>query len=104
MEADEVLEWRTYLSLEPRGQLRSDYHAAQICYAIYTIMSSFSGGKNKIKLKDCLLDFEQKEKDLDKVTLKNVMIMAQAFGRNKAGIPNLIKKIQDIEKNNEVDD
>lgn len=77
MPHEELILWRFYLS-EPRGDARSDYHAAQITQAIYTIAQSFSKNSKKIKMEDCLLKFESPETNKVK-QIEKYKLMAKAW-------------------------
>lgn len=102
MQADEVLLWQHYLSEQPRGWRRLDYHAAQITQAVYTVISSFSSESEKIKLKDCLLKFEdQSSEDADKATIRNIMMIGRMFGKNMAEkIPEIMRKAKEVDSRN----
>ena len=100
MEADEILQWQEWLTTEPRHFRRLDYLAAQITQAVYTVLTSFGGGK-EIKFEDCLLKFENKQTDPDKATVKNVMMIGRMFGKDGIpGMPNLLEKIKEIDSQN----
>jgi len=75
MPHEELLMWRFYLA-EPRGDARSDYHAAQITQAIYSIAQSFSKNSKKVKMEDCLLKFEAEDKSKQ---VQKYKLMAQAW-------------------------
>lgn len=99
MDAVEVQMWRLYLS-EPRAEDRSDYHAAQICHAIYTVIQSFSGGKVKMELEDNLLRFTTEEEKEDQSMYKNIAALAAMFGKTGAGISSqIIDKINSSKDN-----
>lgn len=84
MEADEVLLWQEWMSSEPRGMRRMDFHAAQITQAIYGIMNRFTAGSKPVRLKDCLLTFKTREADNQQDNLKNAIVLLAAFGgKNK---------------------
>tara|TARA_R110000868_G_scaffold329682_1_gene590479 strand:+ start:442 stop:732 length:291 start_codon:yes stop_codon:yes gene_type:complete len=76
----EINLWTQYLSMEPRGDDKSDWHAAQVTQSIYTILSSFSKNQKPPKLNDCLLKFESERPKSD--NKKNIMIMKAMF-KNK---------------------
>jgi hypothetical protein len=102
MEASEVELWQYYLS-EPRGEDRQDYHAAQICHAIYTILASFSSQDIKLKLEDNLLKFSEIKTEAEaaeEATLKNVAIMQAMFSKSDVGLK-LVDKLNSIEKDTE---
>jgi hypothetical protein len=85
MQANEVYMWQTWLTQEPRGMRRHDYHAAQISLAIYTILQSFSGSNKKIGIEDSLLKFEEvnSQKRQEDQNITNALAMLQMFGRGK---------------------
>ncbi len=110
MPAEEVILWRAYLC-EPRGEARSDYHAAQVCQAIYLIATSISGGKSNIKLEDNLLKFtsvesgEVSKEDADKRTLQTVMALQSMFGGTVPGFDGeVVKRIETIENDKRAND
>lgn len=101
MEADEVELWQYYLS-EPRGEKRSDYHAAQICHAVYTILTSFGDGKTKLKLEDNLLKFEPYKSDEERAeesVLKNIAVLQGMFGASSKPLVDKLKSV-DRDKDN----
>lgn len=72
---------------EPRGDRRTDYLAAQITQAIYTIMASFGGGKTTVKLEDCILKFNSGDDDYtqeeaDRRTLASIAAVSALFGKS----------------------
>ena len=100
MEASEVELWQLYLS-EPRGEDRQDYHAAQICHSIYTILASFSEKDIKLKLEDNLIKFGEHKTEqemADEDTLKNINIAQAMFGGiGKEASLSLVDKVNSVE-------
>jgi hypothetical protein len=99
MEASEVELWQMYLS-EPRGEDRQDYHAAQICHAVYTILSSFSSQDIKLKLEDNLLKFSEIKTEAEMAeesTLKNIAIVQGMFGNEGLKLVDKLKSIETTE-------
>ena len=96
MDASEICLWQMYLS-EPRGEDRADYHAAQICHSVYTILSSFSSNDVKLKLEDNLLKFSEyktEEERAEESTLKNVAIMQGMFGNAGSELVDKLKSVE----------
>jgi hypothetical protein len=91
MDADEVLMWQTYLALEPHGEKRLDYNAAQITQSIYTFMSILSKNSKNISIEKCLLKFQDPESTKDQQN-RNVHTMLMAFGAKK--IPKLKHQLE----------
>ena len=87
MEASEVIEWQYWLALEPRGDFRRDYHAAQITHAVYSILQAFSKNSSKISLEDNLLKFTDADNayDIEDKNKKNAMAIMSAFGKKFSG-------------------
>ena len=94
-----MLLWQHYLTMEPRGEKRSDYHAAQITHAVYSFMLAMGNSKTKISLEDNLLKFKspfdvEDPKEIKKRELINALAIARAFGAKT-----LPKLEEDINKN-----
>lgn len=105
MEADEVLGWKYYLASEPRCWKRIDYQSAQITQAIYQILTSFSGSKNKqVTLDQCILKFidgEEMEAKRKRDLVKQGMALMQMMATNskmKGKVKGLDKLKEDIKK------
>jgi len=101
MDAVEVGMWRHRLS-EPRGEDRADYHAAQICHAIYTVISSFSQNNIKLELEDNLLKFTSTSESEDNTLKNNVSIIGGMFGGGEFAMK-MVDKINSINEKNEKD-
>lgn len=56
-------EWRAYADLEPFDQRRGDWRSAQIVQAIENAFRK--RGRPPVQLKDCLLEFVDRDKDAD---------------------------------------
>ena len=84
MDAAEVMAWRYWLAIEPRGDRRSDYRAAQVSQAVYSVITSF-GGKKAPTLKQNLLSFERPKNDTQEQALRNAAVVLAAFGISHGG-------------------
>jgi len=54
----EFLMWQSVIKDEANAFHREDWFYAQLCYQIYLLRLSFSGGQNKLKLEDFLIKFD----------------------------------------------
>jgi hypothetical protein len=80
MEADEVRGWQCYMQMEPRGETRRDYNAAQVTQALYTIMNALSQNPKPVNLETCLLKFEEVPEKQKSDTYKNAIKVMGLFG------------------------
>lgn len=80
MEADEVRGWRVYMAMEPRGEERRDYNAAQVCQAVYTVIAALARDSQEVKLETCLLKFKEKKEKAKSDSYRNAVRMMGFFG------------------------
>jgi hypothetical protein len=64
--------WQQYLTSEPRGERRQDWHAAQLAKAVHDVALGFSGHRNSMTLEQYLLSFQALDPaELVKANLRN---------------------------------
>ena len=89
------------MAMQPRGEERADYHAAQVCTTVMQTVSSIFAKKGtvpkSIPLSDCLLKFKEpeslkseKDKLMEKETAKYQMAIAMAGMFGKDAVPGLV--------------
>jgi len=73
MPLDELQLWQLYLAKEPRGDKRSDWHAAVVSKIVHDVGQSFSRSRHNIKVDAFLLKFNNvKYADSGSASLKNL--------------------------------
>ena len=63
----QLLEWKEYFEAEPIGDKRADFHAASICCALANTMIATSGGNQRFKIADFLLEFDRQATDVKEI-------------------------------------
>lgn len=94
MEASEVLQWRYYLSMEPRGESRRDINTAQVCQLIAQGFSAIGGSRKPVKMEDFILKFEHEEIPKEEKVKKFYNSMRNILGGK-------LKKVDETNKNKE---
>lgn len=90
------MQWRVWLTSEPRGAMREDFRSAQITQAVYSVIASFGSSKPP-KLGECLLKFTPP--DQTSVTIRNVQAAMRIFGgKYKDEAAKLLRDAGKIEK------
>lgn len=78
--AKQFIDWEFFEQLEPFGDLRADYHAAQIA----TMIANVNRGKDQkpYKIEDFLIKFEEKKKQ----SPKEQLAIAYSIARMQAAL------------------
>ena len=76
--AGELLAWRKWL-MEPRGDSRADWHAAQISKCVHDVALGFNGKSNPQGLETYLLSFRMVE-ELE-MNRRNMVAARSFFGK-----------------------